>query len=163
MNLNHKNKACWKLPWKITDLFYFNSLYLLSATVIHSLPAFFFFFLLSGIIVSWYHSWIIALHYVTFFFWGRGFSNGLVVKNPPAMQETKGHEFSPWVRKIPWRRKWQPNPGFLPGKSHEQRSLVGYSPWGCTTKWLNMRCDFLINYIMEFSHNFYSSLVSFSF
>ena len=33
------------------------------------------------------------------------------------------------VRKIPWRRKWQPTPVFLPGKSHGQRSLVGYSPW----------------------------------
>ena len=31
---------------------------------------------------------------------------------------------------MPWRRKWQPTPVFLPGKSHEQRSLVGYSPWG---------------------------------
>ena len=30
-----------------------------------------------------------------------------------------------------WRRKWQPTPIFLPGKSHGQRSLVGYSPWGC--------------------------------
>ena len=35
------------------------------------------------------------------------------------------------VGKIPWRRKWQPTPVFLPGKSHGQRSLVGYSPWGC--------------------------------
>ena len=38
--------------------------------------------------------------------------------------------FDPWVGKIPWRRKWQPTPVFLPGKSHGQRSLVGYSPWG---------------------------------
>ena len=38
--------------------------------------------------------------------------------------------FSPWVGKIPWRRKWQPTPVFLPGESHGQRSLVGYSPWG---------------------------------
>ena len=38
--------------------------------------------------------------------------------------------FGPWVRKIPWRRKWQPTPVFLPGKLHGQRSLVGYSPWG---------------------------------
>ena len=36
----------------------------------------------------------------------------------------------PWVRKTPWRRKWQPTPVFLPGKSHGQRSLVGYRPWG---------------------------------
>ena len=33
--------------------------------------------------------------------------------------------------KIPWRRKWQPTPVFLPGESHGQRSLAGYSPWGC--------------------------------
>ena len=41
------------------------------------------------------------------------------------------HRFSPWVRKIPWRRKWQPTPVFLYGKSQGQRSLVGHSPWGC--------------------------------
>ena len=39
--------------------------------------------------------------------------------------------FNPWVRKIPWRRKWQPTPVFLPGESHGQRSLVGYSLWDC--------------------------------
>ena len=38
--------------------------------------------------------------------------------------------FNPWVRKILWRRKWQPTPVLLPGKSHEQRSMVGYSPLG---------------------------------
>jgi len=37
-------------------------------------------------------------------------------------------EFDPWVRKIPWSRKWQPTPVFLPGESHGQRSLEGYSP-----------------------------------
>ena len=36
--------------------------------------------------------------------------------------------FNPWVRKIPWRRKRKPTPIFLPGKSHGQRNLVGYSP-----------------------------------
>ena len=44
------------------------------------------------------------------------------IKNLPAMEE-------PWVGKILWRRKWQPPPVFLPGKSHGQRSLAGYSPW----------------------------------
>ena len=39
--------------------------------------------------------------------------------------------FNPWVRKIPWRRKWQHTPAFLPGKSHGRRSLEVYSPWGC--------------------------------
>ena len=38
--------------------------------------------------------------------------------------------FNPWVRKIPWKRRWQPTLVFLPGKSHGQRSLVGHSPWG---------------------------------
>ena len=38
--------------------------------------------------------------------------------------------FDPWVRKIPWRRKWQPAPVFLPGKPHGHRSLAGYSPKG---------------------------------
>ena len=38
--------------------------------------------------------------------------------------------FDSWVRKIPWRRKWQPTPVLLPGESHGQRSLAGYSPWG---------------------------------
>ena len=37
--------------------------------------------------------------------------------------------FNPWVAKIPWRRKWPPTPVFLPGESHGQRSVVGYSPW----------------------------------
>ena len=39
--------------------------------------------------------------------------------------------FSPWVRKIPWRRTWQLTPVFLPGESHGQRSLEGCSPRGC--------------------------------
>ena len=42
----------------------------------------------------------------------------------------KRHGFDPWVRKIPWRRKWQSTLMFLPGESHGLRSLVGYSPWG---------------------------------
>ena len=38
--------------------------------------------------------------------------------------------FNHWVAKTPWRRKWHPTPVFLPGKSHGQRSLEGYSPMG---------------------------------
>ena len=56
-----------------------------------------------------------------------GFPGGLVVKNPPKCRK---QGFDPWVGKIPWRRKWQPTPAFLPGKSHGQRSLAGDSPWG---------------------------------
>ena len=43
---------------------------------------------------------------------------------------SKRCRFDPWVDKISWRRKWHPTPVFLFGKSHGQRSLVGYSPWG---------------------------------
>ena len=39
--------------------------------------------------------------------------------------------FDSWVGKNLWRRKWQPTPILLPGESHGQRSLVGYSPWVC--------------------------------
>ena len=49
----------------------------------------------------------------------------------PACQcrRCKRSRLDPWVRKISWRRAWQPTPVFLPGESHGQRSLVGYSPW----------------------------------
>ena len=50
-----------------------------------------------------------------------------MVKNLLGMQET---QFDSWVGKIPWQRAWQPTPVFLPGESHGQRSLAGYSPWG---------------------------------
>ena len=54
----------------------------------------------------------------------------LVVKNPPANAGHPRHRvFDPWVRKIPWRRAWQPASVFLPGESHGQRSLAGCSPW----------------------------------
>ena len=43
--------------------------------------------------------------------------------------ECRKLRFNPWVRKVLWRKKWQPIPVFLPRKSHEQRSLAGYSPW----------------------------------
>ena len=46
--------------------------------------------------------------------------------------------FDPWVGKISWRRKWQPTPVFLTGEFHGWRSLVGYSPWDCTSRtWLS--------------------------
>ena len=41
------------------------------------------------------------------------------------------HRLNPWVGKIPWRREWQPTPVFFVGEFHGQRSLAGYSPWGC--------------------------------
>jgi len=59
--------------------------------------------------------------FISFYYW-------VVVKNPPARCEQRG--FDPWVGKIPWRRKWQATPVFLPGKSHGRRNLASYSPWG---------------------------------
>ena len=49
-----------------------------------------------------------------------------MVKNLPAIQEIQVRSLG-WT--IPWRRKWQPTPAFLPGEFHGQRSLAGYSPW----------------------------------
>ena len=40
------------------------------------------------------------------------------------------YEFNPWVKKIPWRRKWQSTPIFFPEESHGQKRLVGYSSRG---------------------------------
>ena len=39
-------------------------------------------------------------------------------------------QFDPWIRKIAWRRAWQPTPVFLAEEVHGQRSLAGYGPWG---------------------------------
>ena len=55
-----------------------------------------------------------------------------VVKNLPVNAGWwKRCRFDPWVGKISWGWKWQVAPVFLPGKSHGQRSLASYSPWGC--------------------------------
>ena len=49
------------------------------------------------------------------------------IKNPPAnVGDIKRPGFHPWVEKNSWKRKWQPTPVFLPGKTHGQGSLVGY-------------------------------------
>ena len=62
---------------------------------------------------------------------GEGFPGGDSGKEPVCQYwGCKRCGFDPWVGKIPWRRKWQPTPVFLSGKSHGQRSLAGCSPWG---------------------------------
>ena len=53
-----------------------------------------------------------------------------MVKNPPVNAGDMRCGFDPWVRKMPWRRKWQPTPVFLSAESHGERSLAGYGPWG---------------------------------
>ena len=77
------------------------------------------------------------------------------------------YRFDPWVGKIPWRRKWQPTPVFLPGKSQGQRSLMGHSPWGfkvsdTTSDWttvcilrfiyFNWRMIALQNFVVSVKH-----------
>ena len=60
-----------------------------------------------------------------------GFPDGSSGKEPACeYMNCRRCRFDPWVRKIPWRRAWQPTLVFLPGESHGQRSLAGYSPWG---------------------------------
>ena len=66
--------------------------------------------------------------------WWEGLGSSLV---PPGGSDGKAFAcnagdpgFFSWVGKIPWRRKWRSTPALLPGKSHGQRSLIGYSPWG---------------------------------
>ena len=51
-----------------------------------------------------------------------------MVKN---LLQCRRPQFDPWVGKIPWKRERLPTPVFLPGGFHGERSLVGYSPWGC--------------------------------
>ena len=52
-------------------------------------------------------------------------------KEPACLdRKLKRLSFYPWLGKIPWRREWQPAPVFLPGESHGQRNLAGYSPGG---------------------------------
>ena len=84
--------------------------------------------------------------------------------------------FTPWVRKIPWRRKWQPTPVFLPGKSHGQRSVsksMRPSPWGLNesdmTEWLSthrciadsLRCTGILFHEWISSSEILASLTSF--
>ena len=62
---------------------------------------------------------------------GSSFPRGSSGEEPTSkFRRRKRYVFNPWVRKIPWRRAWQPTPVFLPGEFHRQRSLVGYGPWG---------------------------------
>ena len=75
-----------------------------------------------------------------------------MVKNP---LQCRRHRFDSWVGKIPWRRKWQPTLVFLPGKSHRQRSLAGYSPWGRkesdTTEWPTLLFVYYFSDFIELS------------
>ena len=71
--------------------------------------------------------------FIFFFFFNLfkySFPGGTIVKNILAKAGDTRGGFDPWVGKILWRMKWQLSPVLLPGKSHGQRSLGGYSPRG---------------------------------
>ena len=59
-----------------------------------------------------------------------GLPQWLNCKETACNEGDAGDRFNPWIRMIPWRRKWQPIPVLLTEKSHGQRSLMDYSPWG---------------------------------
>ena len=90
------------------------------------------------------HNWATSLHFLPHLppgipWWLRGSSVYLQCWRPG---------FDPWIRKIPWRRAWQPTPVILPGESHGQRSPVGYSPWGhkeSDMKQLSLHTQYKIN------------------
>ena len=83
-------------------------------------------------VVFWYTNWkknslvLLCLYFI------EGFPGGSAVKNPSAMQETQVSSLG-WEE--PWRRSQQRTPVFLPGESHGQRCLPGYSPWGCRVRY----------------------------
>ena len=56
---------------------------------------------------------------------------GSLVAQTKICVQCRRPRFNPWVRKIPWRREWQLTPVFLPREFRGQRSLAGYSLWGC--------------------------------
>ena len=78
----------------------------------------------------------------------------LSVKESPCWcRRLKRCRFNPRVGKILWSRKWQPTPVSLPGKFHKQRSLVGYSPWGCKESDMTERtCVHTHTYIHTHTH-----------
>ena len=73
----------------------------------------------------------VHVRFLPWLMWQPGFpggASGKVGKPTCQFRRHKRHRFHPRVGKIPWRRARQPTPVFLPGESHRQRNLVGYSP-----------------------------------
>ena len=81
----------------------------------------------------WGHDWATNTlsYYITIgaVYYILGFPGDSVVKESTCQCRRCKRQVYPWIRNIPWRRKWSPTPVFLPGKSHGHRCLVGYSPW----------------------------------
>ena len=87
-------------------------------------------------------------------FWWLGFPGGLDGNESACSGRPM---FDPWVRKIYYRREWQPIPVFLSGKSHGWRSLASYSPWRCkesdTTEQLSTRAHYTQHFLLQFSQD----------
>ena len=80
----------------------------------------------------------------------RGFPRRLSSKETAC--QCRRRSFYPWVRKTPWRRKWQPTPVFLPGEFHGQRSPGGYSPWDRKESDRTERTDMVLSHsVMSYS------------
>ena len=97
---------------------------------------------------QWWQFFHISLALPIFIFLGH-FNSCLtrLVKNLPVNEgDGKRCAFHPWVRKIFCRRKWQPTPVFLPGKFHGQRSLVGYSTYGCKESDMTEHAEAILYY-----------------
>ena len=78
------------------------------------------------------HANLTRCHFYSKIIITKGVPGGAGGKEPICQcRRCKRHKFNPWVRKIPWRRAWQPTPVLLPGEYHRQMSLAGYSPEGC--------------------------------
>ena len=75
--------------------------------------------------------------------WLRQYRNCLQCRRP---------RFSLWIGKIPWRRKWQPTPVFLPEESHGERSLAGYSPWVTNHQYLIFTNIYICIYLYIYTH-----------
>ena len=92
-------------------------------------------------LVMYREAWHAAVHGVTKSWTGlsdsaeltirKGFPGGASGKEPACQcRRYKRCWLDHWIRKIPWKRAWQPTSVFMPGESYGQKSLAGYSPWG---------------------------------
>ena len=100
-------------------------------------------------------SWLIEKYGST-----QGFPDGTVGKESACQcRRCKRHRLDLWVGKITWRRKWQPSPVFLPGKSHGQRRLVGYSPWGCRRVGHNLATEHACTICIDIYAEVYTFLI----
>ena len=95
--------------------------------------------------------WLILIAYAIW----KGFPPSSVSKESACNAEDMGS--IPGSGRSPWRRKWQPTPVFLPGESHGQRNLAGYSPWGRKSRtrlsdfhyFTTMRFERCINFLVK--------------